>query len=425
VIISNQGRGTGPAKSEVKMNPVVMYVDDQQQNLLIFKELAPPNWTVHLFESPIEALKSIASINPWVLLSDQKMPGMQGYQFLQITRGLCPLAIRMIVTGYTDEELMVSSIRDGHIADFIKKPWDEEDVVKRVQVGIAQYTANREIHAFKMELLEAQKEIKELKLKLNTAERKWEAETNHLSSLRKEFVSWVPPFIVDSIEADLPLDNVRRNIASITFDIKNSARLIGMTYEGVPIRNKIIQLFTEAITRRMGFRESVSGDSSYGHFGLFNDNEAPADNALAAAFDFRMALSNLCNLVQMESDGIQVGIALHFTDELPVHIHSTFYQDRWGETQVQKSFDTSSYSADLLHRIEKITHPVPGSNIIMSGQFCQNLKSVPLNKVSLGSKTFAGHKEAVELFLIPSSGATKEDIEKIRVSTTDSLPVAV
>jgi FixJ family two-component response regulator len=399
------------------MKPVIVYVDDQKENLFLLKSACPEDWIVHVFECPVVALKEIGNLKPWVILSDQKMPIMQGFQFLEICKAMMPASVRIIVTAHADESLLISSIRKAHITDFIKKPWDQEELITRISAAIGHFSSSEKAKRFENELIENKKENKSLNLKISSLKREIEIVKQREVSIRKDLVSWVPPFVVSSLENNVPMEKIKRNVASITFDIKGSAKLIEQVYNGKPLRNKIIQLFTESILRHGGRRESISGDSSYGHFGLMNHSHSPADSAISAALDFRMALSNLTKLIGASPNSLSVGIALHFATELPIHIHSTHFHGDNGEILSQRGFDTSSFSADLLHRIEKITHPLSGTNIILTKIFLESLKSSIPGVVSIGERRFNGHKDSVELFVIPSFEATATELNTIREET--------
>jgi FixJ family two-component response regulator len=396
------------------MRPAIFYVDDQGENLALLKGVCPAEWDVFTYLSPVEALKELEAKRPWVILSDQKMPLMAGFQFLELCRGIAPAAARIIVTGHSDEELIVSSIRNAHITDLILKPWNEGELLSRIAAAIGHYRLKKDAQRFEEELIESRREAKELASQLAGSRRVAEILRDREAKLKQALVSWVPPFIVDAIEKNIPLESVKRDVASIAFDLKNSARLIGIAREGAPIRNKIVQAFTASLHRHRGRRESVTGDSSYGHFGLMSETARPAESALSAALDFRTELSNLEGLFGLEPRTVAAGIALHFANELPVHIHTSHFRGDDGEPLAQNSFDTSSFSSDLLHRIEKLTHPLSGTNIIMTKPFVESLGQTPPAAAPLGEWAFSGHDGAVELFLLPSSEATEAEIDALR-----------
>ncbi|MCA9039696.1 MAG: response regulator [Planctomycetaceae bacterium] len=80
-----------------------------------------------------EALKIVASQEIAVVISDQRMPDMTGAKFLSIIKELSPETTRLILTGYADIEAAISAINDGHVYQYLTKPWDEEGILKAVE----------------------------------------------------------------------------------------------------------------------------------------------------------------------------------------------------------------------------------------------------------------------------------------------------
>ena len=70
--------------------PVVVYIDDQPQNLALFEATCPEDWKVYTFDDPVRAFEILAKerITPWVVLSDQRMPGKSGFEVLDAGIGL-------------------------------------------------------------------------------------------------------------------------------------------------------------------------------------------------------------------------------------------------------------------------------------------------------------------------------------------------
>ena len=107
--------------------PIIYYIDDEPFNLTVFETMVPEEWNTKTFANPLKALEELMEDKPWVVLSDQKMPGTSGVKFLEMVKNLTPNAIRIIVTGFSDENLVVDSVRKACIYDYIKKPWNEDD----------------------------------------------------------------------------------------------------------------------------------------------------------------------------------------------------------------------------------------------------------------------------------------------------------
>lgn len=74
-----------------------------------------------------------------LILSDQRMPGMSGAEFLQQARELAPDAVRMVLTGYADINATMDAINKGGAARYLLKPWDDEILLRTVLDGVSQY----------------------------------------------------------------------------------------------------------------------------------------------------------------------------------------------------------------------------------------------------------------------------------------------
>jgi response regulator RpfG family c-di-GMP phosphodiesterase len=68
-----------------------------------------------------------------LIISDMRMPGMDGATFLAEARKRHPDTVRLLLTGYADMESTIAAINAGQIARYISKPWNDQDVVLTVR----------------------------------------------------------------------------------------------------------------------------------------------------------------------------------------------------------------------------------------------------------------------------------------------------
>ncbi|MGE0173092.1 MAG: response regulator [Oligoflexales bacterium] len=390
--------------------PIIIYVDDQPHNLTIFEASLPSEWQVFTFDSPLKALQDIAKLNPWVVISDQRMPGMPGVEFLELGRKLSPTSVRIIVTGYSDEDLIIESVRKAQVFDYIRKPWDQSEIEASLKRAIDFYRAinekeklYRELEVQKNELQEKTRSLYEIKAQLEDTARQEK-------ELRAELECWAPPFVLWALRDKNIQFPIKKDIVGITFDIIGSSEIHDLSIANRPLRSLVIQRFSESIIRNGGWRESHAGDSAYAHFGLVDIMTNPADAALAAAREFRVSLRSLSEVGKVN---IECGIALHLAKETQVDVHTVQLNTPRGIVS-QKSFDTTSQDIDLLHRIEKMSHLLPGSNIIMTEAFVKTLSSSPKNMLELGYVNVRSYREEVLLFAIGSDQLTEKSIDQFR-----------
>ena len=82
-------------------------------------------------EEALEILKNSPDIG--LIVSDQRMPGLSGVDFLEKAKDLLPDSIRILLTGYADINAIADAINRGGAYRYITKPWDDDDLVQVIQ----------------------------------------------------------------------------------------------------------------------------------------------------------------------------------------------------------------------------------------------------------------------------------------------------
>lgn len=114
----------------------VLFVDDEQSILNSLKRLLrKENYKVLLACGPEAGLEVAASENPDLVVSDFRMPKMNGVSFLKIVKEKSPDTSCVILSGYADEAAITEAMKDGQISKYLFKPWKEE-VLKEELRGI-------------------------------------------------------------------------------------------------------------------------------------------------------------------------------------------------------------------------------------------------------------------------------------------------
>ena len=113
--------------TEAGARPTVLIVDDEESILSALKRvLWEEPYRVLTTTSPMEALHLLATEPVQMVISDQRMPEMTGTELLLQVKLLYPEVVRVILTGYTDEEAIMAAINDGQVYKFLFKPWNTE-----------------------------------------------------------------------------------------------------------------------------------------------------------------------------------------------------------------------------------------------------------------------------------------------------------
>ena len=121
--------------------PKILFVDDETNILHSLKRLMRgQNADIHISNNPLEAVKLAEEHNFAVVVSDQRMPEMQGSEVLENIRKHSPDTVRILLTGYTDIHAAMDAINKGAIYKFLSKPWNDEALVGIIEEALERHT---------------------------------------------------------------------------------------------------------------------------------------------------------------------------------------------------------------------------------------------------------------------------------------------
>lgn len=120
----------------------IVIVDDEQGIISALRRClwTIPGYEVFGFTEPQEALNLVAKETVDIIISDYRMPLMDGVTFLSACKELQPHASRLILSGYTDLNGLVNAINKAEIYRFILKPWDDFDLKATIFSAISYRT---------------------------------------------------------------------------------------------------------------------------------------------------------------------------------------------------------------------------------------------------------------------------------------------
>lgn len=122
----------------------ILYVDDEESNLRIFRNTFRKQYNIITASSGDEALSLLENKEIDLILTDQRMPGMSGIDFLKIAIGKYPELNRILVTAYSDCDILQQAVNELKIFQYVEKPWREEDIKSTIDSAL-------EIHRLKVE----------------------------------------------------------------------------------------------------------------------------------------------------------------------------------------------------------------------------------------------------------------------------------
>ncbi|MES2150193.1 MAG: HD domain-containing phosphohydrolase [Pseudomonadota bacterium] len=269
--------------------PTLLCVDDEPNILSSLRRLfRTKGYRVLTAESGAAGLAVLEQEQVDLVISDMRMPVMDGAQFLEQVRNRRPEAVRMLLTGYSDVSSILAAINRGEIYRYITKPWDDNDILLQVR------------HALERRDLEqlAQRQTEELKvlnasLEAKVAARTAELKTSHDSvvlahdKLKSNFITTIK--ILSSM-----IEMRGGNLAGHARRVADLARRIGVK---LGLDAKAVQeVFIAALLvdiGKIGFSDELlalpvnmlAGDS----LGLFRKHPVRAEQLLMPLEDLRGA----------------------------------------------------------------------------------------------------------------------------------------
>lgn len=140
---------------------MIVVVDDEQVVTSALKMLFKIEGfeNTYYFNSPIEALEFLKTNEPDVILSDVKMPDMNGVEFLTEAKKMYPDVSKILLTGYADKENAIQAINEVGIYKYLEKPWDNDDLVITIKNGIERSNLIKKLNEKISELEVAKKEL--------------------------------------------------------------------------------------------------------------------------------------------------------------------------------------------------------------------------------------------------------------------------
>ncbi len=138
---------------DVKRYPILV-VDDEQDNLDAFRFNFRKTFDILTATSGPEALAILADKDVAVVVTDQRMPKMTGVELLREVRARTPETVGIILTAFTDVDVLVEAINLGQVYRYITKPWDAKEVRGVLQYAIERFHLQRENKKLEAQLAE-------------------------------------------------------------------------------------------------------------------------------------------------------------------------------------------------------------------------------------------------------------------------------
>jgi sigma-B regulation protein RsbU (phosphoserine phosphatase) len=143
----------------------ILVVDDEIPNLQKLQRTFVHRYRVLAASNGIEALQLVEKHEGIsVIIADQRMPDMTGVEFLRRTLASLPDAVRIILTGYTDVDVLMEAINSCKVFRYVVKPWDPPDLLMTVERGLEAQRLAIENARIRKELIRRERLARELEI---------------------------------------------------------------------------------------------------------------------------------------------------------------------------------------------------------------------------------------------------------------------
>ncbi len=123
----------------------VLIVDDEKNILEALKRaLSDEPFEVVTATSGSEGLALLEAHPVKVVISDQRMPGMSGSDFLQLVRNRFPETVRIMLTGHASLDAAMRAVNYGDIYRFFTKPWNDLELIQTIRAAVEKYDTEAE-----------------------------------------------------------------------------------------------------------------------------------------------------------------------------------------------------------------------------------------------------------------------------------------
>jgi response regulator RpfG family c-di-GMP phosphodiesterase len=192
------------SQGQVQQEPKLLFVDDEANILSSLKRMFRPlGYRIFTAESGAEGLAIMEQENIDLVISDMRMPEMDGAEFLHQVTQRWPETMRILLTGYADLTSTIAAVNKGKIYSYISKPWEENDITLQVRHALQQRELEQDRHRLELLTQRQNEELKQLntgleaKVVARTAEIQQTASFLELAneSLKTSYVTTIKTFV--------------------------------------------------------------------------------------------------------------------------------------------------------------------------------------------------------------------------------------
>lgn len=149
----------------------ILYVDDEESNLNIFKNTFRREYNVLVANTAMRGLEILKDEHVDLILTDQRMPEMDGVEFLKQTLKRYPNLNRILITAYSDFFAIKKAINEAQIFQYLQKPWTEDNLRQIIEQALDVYRIKQENEKLAEEITQKNVELEKINTELLEFER--------------------------------------------------------------------------------------------------------------------------------------------------------------------------------------------------------------------------------------------------------------
>ncbi len=177
---------------------ILVIEDDTMVRMLLQQTLDEAGFSAEAYGHPKEGLEALKTNGFSIVISDLRLPGMDGLEVLEYVRTHYPNAVRILITAYGNTSTLAQAINRGLLFRYLSKPWTQEELLGIIRSAIEHYDlerSNERLRADKAELAtrleHANAELQDLNQELRTQITAQHAQLEALETMRREMAGQV------------------------------------------------------------------------------------------------------------------------------------------------------------------------------------------------------------------------------------------
>jgi diguanylate cyclase (GGDEF)-like protein len=240
------------------MERTLLLVDDEEEvGAALERLLRRDGYRILRATSGQEGLEILAQNEVGVVISDQRMPGMDGVEFLTRVKDLYPQTIRIILSGYADLDSVTAAINQGAIYKFFVKPWDSNTLRADLVEAFWRYDMVRQKEHLLQEIQSANVLLAQVNLDLAAAVEKKDSQIDHV--VHYDTLTKLPNRLLFLDRLDQELIRAQRDnsmMAVLTIDL-DRFKQVNDSF-GYPVGDQLLQVVAERLAGQIRACDTVA-----------------------------------------------------------------------------------------------------------------------------------------------------------------------